>query len=43
MTHNGKDLYLGRFNTAEEAAKAYANMAKKLHGEFLRPEVRALG
>lgn len=31
---NGVNHYLGLFNTAEEAAKAYIEASKKLHGEF---------
>jgi len=31
---NGKTIYLGHFDTAKEAAHAYNEKAKELHGEF---------
>lgn len=34
---NGKLIELGRYYTAEEAAKAYDNAARQYHGEFARP------
>jgi len=33
---NGKTIYIGRFNTAENAATAYNIYAEKHHGEFAR-------
>jgi hypothetical protein len=33
---NYKRVYLGLFGTAEDAAKAYNEKAKELHGEFAR-------
>ena len=36
IRHNGKRHYLGRRKTPEEAAKTYAEAAKRLHGEFAR-------
>jgi hypothetical protein len=36
IQHNGKQLYLGGFNTVEEAAAAYASAAVKIHGAFAR-------
>lgn len=32
----GKKYHLGRFNTAEQAKKAYDKKARELHGEFYR-------
>lgn len=34
IRHNGKTFYLGTFDTAELAHKAYINKAKELHGVF---------
>ena len=33
---NGKTLYIGHFDTAKEAANAYNEKAKELHGAFAR-------
>lgn len=33
---NGKTTHLGRFNTAEDAHKAYCKAAHELHGNFAR-------
>lgn len=34
IRHNGIQSHLGRFNSEIEAAKAYDEAAKKIHGEF---------
>ena len=34
---NMKSIYIGSFNTAEEAHAAYCKKATELHGEFFRP------
>ena len=36
MHHDGKRIKIGRYMTAEEAARAYDNLAIKLKGEYAR-------
>jgi len=36
ITHNGKQIHLGYFDTIEDAAATYAAAAAKYHGEFAR-------
>jgi len=35
ITANKRNFYLGTFETAEEAVKAYRKAAKRLHGKFM--------
>lgn len=37
ITHNGKKIYLGLFDTLEEAKAAYDTKGKELRGEFFNP------
>ena len=34
--HNGKKIWVGRFDNEIDAAKAYDETARKYHGEFAR-------
>jgi hypothetical protein len=34
MSHNGTTRYLGKYKTAEEAARAYDDAGRELHGEL---------
>jgi hypothetical protein len=34
IRHSGRNLYLGHYDTAEEAAAVYAAKAAELYGEF---------
>jgi hypothetical protein len=38
IMHEGKNIHIGYFNTAEEASQAYERKAKELFGEFYREE-----
>jgi hypothetical protein len=35
LTHNGRHIYLGTYDTQEEAALAYNKKKVELHGEFV--------
>lgn len=41
LPNRGPKRFLGYFDTAEEAARAYDEAAKELHGEFARPNFRS--
>lgn len=36
LTKDGKKIHIGAYSTAEEAARAYDEAARKYHGEFAR-------
>jgi hypothetical protein len=38
ISHQGKAIHVGLFDTKEQAAAAYAEAAKRLHGAFARTE-----
>lgn len=37
ITHNGKTLHIGRFDSLQDAEMAYKSRAVELFGEFVRP------
>jgi len=42
LTKNGRSIHIGHFDDPRKAAEAYANAAKKYHGEFARTDAATM-